>query len=316
MTERILVIKHGALGDFVLALGAFAAIRTAHPKAAARIALLTTAPFRRLAAASGYFDDVWIDDRAPPFALLAAARLRRRLRAARFDFVYDLQTSGRTGWYYRLMGPGRRPSWSGVARGCSHPHDDPGRDAMHTVERLRDQLRRAGIADVPPADLSWIDADVARFGLEPPCLLLVPGSSPGHPQKRWPAERYAELARHWIARGTAREAARGTVAIVGADAERPLAERIRAACPEARSLVGETGIEDLAGLARFAAGAVGNDTGPMHLIAAAGCPSLTLFSSRSDPALARPRGDAVSVLRRDDLADLPVSEVVAALRLR
>ncbi len=308
MTRRILVIKHGALGDFVLALGAFAAIRAAHPGAAARIALLTTAPFERLAAASGYFDDVWIDDRAPPFALLAAARLRRRLRAARFDFVYDLQTSQRTGWYYRLMGPGRRPPWSGVARGCSHPHDDPGRGAMHTVERLRGQLRRAGIADTPPADLSWIDADVSRFGLESPCLLLIPGSSPGHPRKRWPAERYAALARHW--------SARGAVAIVGADAERPLAERIRAACPGARSLVGETGLEDLAGLARFAAGAVGNDTGPMHLIAAAGCPSLTLFSSHSDPALARPQGDAVSVLRRDDLADLPVSEVVAALRLR
>ena len=69
-------------------------------------------------------------------------------------------------------------------------------------------------------------------------------------------------------------------------------------------------------LARMAAGAVGNDTGPMHVIAAAGCPAVVLFSAKSDPALVKPRGPAVTTLRRDDLADLPLDEVVAALIMR
>ncbi|MEI9890557.1 MAG: hypothetical protein WDN45_08135 [Caulobacteraceae bacterium] len=54
--RRILVIKLGALGDFVQALRAMAEIRRAHPKA--RITLLTTPPYVELAQASGYFDAV------------------------------------------------------------------------------------------------------------------------------------------------------------------------------------------------------------------------------------------------------------------
>jgi ADP-heptose:LPS heptosyltransferase len=62
--------------------------------------------------------------------------------------------------------------------------------------------------------------------------------------------------------------------------------------------------------------AVGNDTGPVHLAAAVGCPSIVLFSADSDPALTAPRagtGGRVVVLREERLADLKVERVVAAL---
>jgi hypothetical protein len=51
----------------------------------------------------------------------------------------------------------------------------------------------------------------------------------------------------------------------------------------------------------------------MHLIAAAGCPSVVLFSRDSDPALTAPRGRSVTVLGRPDLADLDLAPVLAAL---
>jgi hypothetical protein len=54
----------------------------------------------------------------------------------------------------------------------------------------------------------------------------------------------------------------------------------------------------------------------MHVIAAAGCPAVVLYSAESDPALSRPVGAGVAVLRRKSLADLPVAEVAATLRLR
>jgi hypothetical protein len=50
----------------------------------------------------------------------------------------------------------------------------------------------------------------------------------------------------------------------------------------------------------------------MHLIAAAGCPAVVLFSAASDPALCGQRG-RVAILRRDDLADLALEPVLAAL---
>jgi len=52
------------------------------------------------------------------------------------------------------------------------------------------------------------------------------------------------------------------------------------------------------------------------LIAAAGAPSLVLFSHASDPELCGQRGADVTILRRQPLGDLSVDEVEAALRLR
>lgn len=305
--EKVLVIKLGALGDFVLALGPFAAIREAHSDA--HITLLTTAPFEELARASGYFDDVWVDSRPKPFAPSAWSALRRRLRGGGFGRVYDLQTADRTGWYFRLMGPGRRPEWSGIARGCSHPHDDPDRDSMHTVERQKDQLAAAGIAEVPPPDLSWMDADIERFELSPPFFLIVPGGAAHRPRKRWSAERYGMIAADVHRQGL-------QPVVIGGEGERELARVIHSVCAHAVSLAGRTSFVDIAALARQASGAVGNDTGPMHLIAAAGCPVLALFSDESDPAVTAPRGADVGILRRADLSDLPVAEVAAALSLR
>ena len=86
--SNILVIKHGALGDFVLAMGPFAAIRRHHTDAA--ITLLTTAPFGELAEASGYFDAVWIDTRPKLTQPLDILKLARRLNNAGFERVYDL----------------------------------------------------------------------------------------------------------------------------------------------------------------------------------------------------------------------------------
>ena len=305
--KRILVIKLGALGDIVLALGPFAAIRRDHPDA--HITLLTTPPYAEFLAACPYFDEIRAEQRAPLWNPVAWLALSRSLREGGFDRVYDLQTSDRSGWSFRLMGPGRRPEWSGIAPGCSHPHTNPNRDCMHSIERQIEQLAIAGIDNVPEADLSWMAADIARFGLAERTALLVPGGAPHRPAKRWPVDRYAELATRLVTQGV-------EPVIVGAAAEADIAQEILTACPIARDLTAQTTIEDIAMLARNANIAIGNDTGPMHLIAAAGCPSVVLFSGASDPALTAPRGAEVTVLRAMDLATLSVESVEGALSLR
>lgn len=299
--KRVLVVKLGALGDFVQALGPFQAIRRALPDA--ELTLLTTKPFAELAEHSGSFDRVWVHDR--PRTPLAYLALRSQLRAGRYDMVFDLQTSDRSGLYWRMMWPGR-PLLSGIAPGASHPHANPARDRMHTLDRQRDQLAMAGISDVPAPDVDWMRADLSEFDLPARFGLLVPGGAPHRPEKRWPAAKFADLATAWLEKGL-------LPVLIGTGADREWTDAIAAACPGAKNLTGATSIFQLAGLARQAEVAVGNDTGPMHLAAVASCRCVVLYSHASDPALCGQRGAEVTILRVPDLKDLPVEDVLSAV---
>jgi len=300
--RRILVIKLSALGDFIQALGPAAALRRHH--AADRITLLTTAPYAELARQTGYFDEILIDPRPRLFNLGGWLALRRSLRAGRFDRVYDLQTSDRSSSYAWLLRPGR-PQWSGIARGCSHPHADLDRDAGHTIDKQAEQLLMAGIHPVPLPSLSAVAAPLPAGLAGRDFVLLIPGSSPRHPAKRWPAERYGQLA--------ARLDTLGYLPVVlGSPGERAIAAAIVAACPAALDLAGKTDLAALAGLARAAAFTVGNDTGVTHIAAAGGNPVVVLFSNASEPARCAPRGGSVTVLSRPDLTDLSVETVLDA----
>lgn len=308
--EKILVIKLSALGDFVLALAAMKKIREAHRKA--HITLLTTPPFESLAKASPYFNAVQTDGR--PETLGQWMALRKRLRGAGYDRVYDLQTSGHSNRLFQILRP-NPPAWSGVALGCSLPHSNPLRDSMHTLERQADQLMYAGIwpdaptspGAAPAPDLSWIWKNepaerAVPGGVRPrPYVMFVPGGSAHRPEKRWPVENYAELARILYARGY-------DIAVIGSVQETPLAHAIQRVVPRARDLTGRTDFARVAVLGAKASLAVGNDTGPLHLAAATGAPTIVLFSKASDPALSAPRG-RVAILRAENLADLTVAQV-------
>jgi ADP-heptose:LPS heptosyltransferase len=129
------------------------------------------------------------------------------------------------------------------------------------------------------------------------------------PGKRWPIEGFAEIARRFAADFI-------QPVVVGGPTDREFGRFVAQAEPASLDLTGRTSLLELASIGRSALAAVGNDTGPMHLLAAVGTPVTVLFSSESDPALTVPRGRSVAVLRRDSLAELSVAEVAAALRLR
>lgn len=292
---NILVIKLGALGDFVQGFGPFAAIRAHHP--GARITLLTTRPFAALAAASPWFDAVWADGRPDWTDLPAVWRLARRLRGGDFARVYDLQTSPRSSRYRLFVGRGAE--WSGVARGASHPHANPERNAMHTVDRQREQLRHAGIAEFPAPELGWLDGDLSGFDLPGRFALLLPGASPTRPGKRWPhfAEVIGALPFPCLVCGGPAEAMLGSL----------LAEA------GARDLVGRTSLPQLAAIARRAVFTLGNDSGPTHLAAVAGCPTWALFGAESEPSRCAPRGPAAHWLRHLPLAGLSAQSVLGSI---
>ena len=188
---------------------------------------------------------------------------------------------------------------------CTHPHANLDRDRQHTMDRQAEQLLMCGIY---PASLTpWLPA----AGLLPSALagkhfaMLIPGSSPRHLAKRWPAAHYGELARRLHEAGH-------LPVLVGVQGEAGLGRTMRDLCPEAIDLIGQTDVAELAALARAATLTVGNDTGATHVAAAGGNPVFVLFSGASDPSLCAPRGRSVSVLTSPNLAELSVEAVFSA----
>ncbi len=137
---------------------------------------------------------------------------------------------------------------------------------------------------VPPAlaiDEQNRDALLRRHALDAAsAVALMPGAAYG-PAKQWPAERFGELASRLAERGR-------QVWVLGSEAERPLGESIAAAAgASGRNLCGQTALVDTVDLLSAARAAVTNDSGLMHVAAAAGTHVLAIYGS-SSPAFTPP----------------------------
>jgi len=311
--KEVLVIKLSALGDFVLSLGAMRAVREFHPSA--RITLLTTQPFEEFARVCPYVDVVETDGR--PEGIKPTAALIQRIRRAKYDIIYDFQTSGRTKNYFTaLMRGGKAPLWSGHHEKCAFFHDNPARAAMHSIDRLAEQLNVAGVAPsgrsagrTPPLPENTPRLNPAFFALTPPYMLLIPGASAHREAKRWPVANYIALA--------ARIADAGIQpAIIGGTAEGQIAQEIVRREPRVKSLVTRTDLFQIVTLAETCAFVVGNDTGPMHMATLAGAPGIALFATtESNPDHSAPRGPRpVIVNSAPTLSALSLDDVWQSVR--
>ena len=300
--ERILIIRLGALGDLVFCLQAFSEIRQAHPTA--EIALLTRAPFVEFAKLIPVFDKIIID-KHPTFTHPGLWRdLVKEIKAFAPTRIYDLQGKRRQTILYLLLGGPLGRDWSGAAPLCTFPRPWPPEPDWHFKDFLAAQLRAAGVPQAAPIDLEWLDAPIQKFSLPANYVALIPGCSANALHKRWPASHYAALASQLSARGL-------TCVTVGTKSDAEAISEIKKAVPTVIDLSSKTSLLELAGVFRHAVGVVGNDTGPLHLAASIGAPTLALFCGKSNPVWSRPPGDQVIVKQVTNLTELKVDDVLA-----
>jgi ADP-heptose:LPS heptosyltransferase len=170
-------------------------------------------------------------------------------------------------------------------------------DALHQVDRARYLLGQLGVpakgtalhARVGPADRATARAALAAAGLDPaaPHAVLLPGASCA--SRRYPAARFAEVARLLGATGL-------PVAVCGPTGERDLVARVAAGQPGVAALAGVLDVPGLAALLAGATVAVTNNSGGMHLADAVGTPVVTLFAGTEDAGQFRPRSVPAAVL--------------------
>lgn len=165
-------------------------------------------------------------------------------------------------------------------------------DRLYIRELLAGETRKGSDSMVRDPG-SWIGRPpkTGHTSLDFPLILMSPGAR--WESKRWPPERFAQLADRLIERD------RATVALIGSPSEWPLAEEIRDQMREAPLLLaGQTSLKQLAALMEEASLLITNDSGPMHLAAAMGTPVVAIFGPTS-PRRTGPYGSGHRILQKE-----------------
>jgi len=296
--RRILVIKHGALGDIIQAIDGFASLRAGHE--GDHLAVLTSPAFAGFLEKMPFFDAVHVDRRGGFLALAELLRMRRLFRQG-WDRIYDFQSSGRTRRYFRFLIP-RDVEFVGLPREASHPLPDM--TGMNNRDRMLLAARLGGCPEIT-ATTDWLtgrqDASTANH------VVLIPGCSPAKPAKRWPAASFAALAARLKGDGY-------EPVLAGTALDRDVGDAILAAVPGIRDMIGKTSLEELAALLASARLVVGNDTGPVFMAARLGAPTIMVMSRHTDPAMSAPVGPRAGWIKREDIAAIDAGDVLAAAR--
>jgi heptosyltransferase II len=305
VTGKLLVVGPSWVGDMVMAQSLYRALRA-------------RAPARR------------IDVVAPPWSMPVLERMPEVARAIELPVGHGEAAIG-TRW--RL---GRRLRREGYDRAIVLPRSMkaalvPWFAGIRQRTGFRGEWRHGVINDMRPFDPVVLDQTVTRFvalapetaGEPPPAVLrpalavdqsnqqrlidrlgldtlrpvvaLMPGAEYGE-AKRWPVERYAELAGRLSESGTA-------VWVIGSAREAPLGEAIAAARPRGsqdsiRNLCGATTLADAVDLLAMARVAISNDSGLMHIAAAVDTHVIAIYGS-SSPRFTPPLTDARTVIHLD-----------------
>jgi ADP-heptose:LPS heptosyltransferase len=226
----------------------------------------------------------------------SATRLCWRVRRLRPEVFIasvgnDLKKSPLLGW---TSGARFRVGEAGGLGRRFHTHSADVPADLHKVEGNRALLRAMGIDDsvepwIPrsPADVAAVDDMVGDTGR---CVAFHAGSRRIDEFKRWPPDRFAALARRL-------EEREYRVLLVGTEDEARTNARIHAMAPRSVDLSCRLRPRELAELLSRCAVVVGNDSGPMHMAAATGALTVTLFGP-TDPVRTEPFGRRGRMVRR------------------
>jgi heptosyltransferase I len=276
---NVLIVRLGALGDVVHAIPAAAALRAAYP--GAEIDWLVEAKHRAIVDLVTSIDRTVVLERA---SLNAWLDVIRQLRLKAYDLAIDLQGLLKSAVLARASGAPRVIGFSmwHLREKTARPfYSETGSsDERHVVRQNLRLLRAIGIDDdtirFPLREVASpaLDEIRQRIGNGQRFALVNPGAA--WPNKRWPATRYGQLA------AFVRDVCGFVPVVLWGPGERALAEEVMTSSSGAAVVAPPTTVVDLVALSREAALVVSGDTGPLHIAAAVGTPTIGIFGP-TDP---------------------------------
>jgi heptosyltransferase-2 len=286
--RRILVRSTNWIGDVVMISPALRALRAGFP--AARLDVLARAGVAGAFAAHPLVDEVVTEERRSGSGrhggLTGALRLARELRRRDYDLAVILPKSIAAALAPALARIPRRVGYATAGRGpllTLRVPVPPGADAIHHADFFLGPARFLGCPDgdralafpVPEEDRQAAERFLREAGVRRrrddghPLVAIHPGAS--RPERAWAAERFGELARR-LTEGGAR------VLVLGGPRDLGAAARVLASAGP--GAVNGARLDSLARMAALVSCCdlfIGNDSGPAHVAAAVGTPTVAVF---------------------------------------
>jgi heptosyltransferase-2 len=301
--KKILVLRYRFIGDTILTVPFLRNLRRAEPDA--YIAWVVAPGSAEVIRGIPYVDELifWdpvtihADSRGGHRTFRDKLRFMKELREKGFDKVYVLKRSLSSALMAMASGAPRRIGFDTEGRGLLLTGTIPYRQDRHEVQNFLDVLRADGIAVTDDYLEFWTTTEeeeraaalLEECGAGGAERLVALHPFAAFPPRGWPLENFAELAGNLAADGY-------RPVIIGAPGDRAGLEPVRHLFPPSTvDLVGAAGIRVTMALLRRVALFVGNDSGIMHLAAAAGIPLVALFGPQS-PVKFGPWSDKARVI--------------------
>jgi ADP-heptose:LPS heptosyltransferase len=281
--ENILIIKHGALGDLIQADGIFKSIRAKHKYA--NIVLMTSKNFLTLMIKSPYINDILIDNRLSFININFYINFFKRINQLNFSKIYDLQNSQRTYIYQKYFL--RKSEWVTTKR---KDHNVSG------IMGLVEMLKKNGLEtkDALKPNISWLTTNIKNILNENKIfskyIVLLPGSSRKHKEKRWPF--FGEFAKLLLLKNYQ------VVVILGPE-ELELEESMKGII-----IFKNMKWSELTGVMKKSYFVIGNDSGPSHIASCLDINGLVLFGDSTSATRSGLKKSKFNTLEVNDLKKL------------
>ena len=288
--RRILIRANNWIGDVVMISPAVRAIREHYREA--RIAILARSWVVEALRGSPFYDDlIEYENRGAHRGVAGRLRLVAVLRRRRFDLAVLFQNAFEAAAFAFLAGARSRVGYATDFRGplLTHPLPPPA-EGTHHADQFLGIARALGCPVRDPLPVFHVDDEARRraasiidaAGRDLPIVAMHPSAS--KEPRAWHAERFRDLAAGLVRETGAR------ILLLGGPGEGDLLRRIASGIPADRVLVppGDLSIKTVGALLERCRLFVGSDSGPMHVAAALGVPTVAIFGPGS-PARTAPR---------------------------
>ena len=299
--KKILIIKHGSLGDIILALPAFASIRAHYNKS--QIFLFTEKKYFEFFKRCPYVDYCIEDNRKQNFIISLGRIIKLFFR--KIDLIIDLQNSRRTSYYHFFFRIFQSTKICSSRPFAHFRYYIPSQGTESIISGLFNQLKLISVRGIIKHDYSWLEIKL-NDNFAKPLALFIPGVSKSGHYKQWQPDKFAEIAKYL-------ENLNYIICVVGTNKDNKSALPIIKTCKHVINKIDLSPPDVIYSLALNSKLIFSNDTGPGHVASLAKKNFIWIVNDNNLTKANQPLGHHVYKIQSLSVKDISSQDVISLI---